>query len=366
MNKTAKLAVFTGVNEPFEIREYPLTVPAGGMAQLELLASGVCGTDLHIHHGKIPVGTPMVIGHEFVGKVVDISAEDSKASGIAAGDNAIVDIACPCGECLLCANGDDANCIHMTATNSGSPEVAPHFHGGYGEFGYSPVKNLIKIPENLDPTMVCVYACAGPTAIHAFQLAQRANCSIEKANVAVVQGLGPVGTFAAMYMAALGIPHVIAVTAFRDSGREELAKKLGVTDIFSLADMTIDEIIGKVREMNGGMGADVVFEASGNPKAVPQGMDMLRNRGVYLVPGQYSNSGKVEIAPQMITFNALHIIGSSQYAVADVQTYLDFLQMNPALHETIRSLATAYRVEDVNQAFADAKAGKNVKTILSK
>lgn len=366
MNKKAKLAVFTGVNEPFEIREYPLTAPSAGIAQLELLASGVCGTDLHIHHGKIPVGPPMVIGHEFVGKIVDISPEDSKAFGITAGDNAIVDIACPCEKCLLCTNGDDANCVHMNVTNSGHPDSVPHFHGGYGEFNYSPVKNLVKIPENLDPVMVCVYACAGPTAIHAFKLADHANCSIEKANVAVVQGLGPVGTFAAMYLASMGIPHVVAITSSHNPVREELAKKSGVTDIFCLADMSTDEIVQKVREMNGGLGADIVYEASGNPDAIPMGMEMLRNRGTYLVPGQYSNSGKVEIAPQMITFNALHIIGSSQYAIADVQSYLEFLQMNPALHETIRSLASIYRVEDVNQAFADAEAGKNVKTILCK
>lgn len=53
--KTAKVAVMVGVDQPFEIREYPLTVPEEGMAQMKLISSGVCGTDIHIHRGKIPV-----------------------------------------------------------------------------------------------------------------------------------------------------------------------------------------------------------------------------------------------------------------------------------------------------------------------
>ena len=129
--ETAKLAVMTGVNEPFEIREYPLTEPAEGMAEMKLISSGVCGTDLHILRGKIPVTLPATIGHEFVGEVVKISEKDSSESGICKGDRVIVDIACPCGECLLCQNGDDANCVHMGLTNGGNVEEAPHFYGGY-------------------------------------------------------------------------------------------------------------------------------------------------------------------------------------------------------------------------------------------
>jgi len=118
--------------------------------------------------------------------------------------------------------------------------------------------------------------------------------------------------------------------------------------------------------MSEGLGADLVFEASGNPAAIPMGIDLLRNRGVYLVPGQYSNSGGIEIQPQLITFKALQIIGSSQYSMVDVRKYVEFLEKNPDLEEAILSLATAYRVEDVNQAFADAKARKNIKTLLTK
>lgn len=354
----------TGVEKPFEIREYPLVPPPAGMARMELIASGICGTDIHIHRGKIPVNTPTVIGHEFVGKVEEIAPEDSARSGIQPGDNVIVDIACPCGECLLCREGDDANCLHMGLTNGGDPETPPHFYGGFAEYNVTPVDNLIKIPAGLDPKMTDVFACAGPTALHAFRLARQAGCGLEKANVAVVQGLGPVGTFAVLYLAQLGIPHVVAITAGDNPEREELARKLGAAEVCNISRTGFDSILAHIRELSGGIGADLVFEASGSPAAVPQGMDMLRNRGTYLIPGQYSNSGKVEIAPQMITFNALHIIGSSQYSVSDVQDYLTFLQKIPSLHDCIWSLAKTYPVAEINQAIEDAKSGRNIKTML--
>ena len=90
MKKTAKAAVYTGPGRPFEIREYPLTPPPRGMAMLELIASGICGTDLHIHDGKIPMEPPKIIGHEFIGRVAAISEEDAEASGIRIGDSVIV------------------------------------------------------------------------------------------------------------------------------------------------------------------------------------------------------------------------------------------------------------------------------------
>lgn len=361
---TAKAAVYVAAKQPFEIREYPLTAPPPGMAKLRLIASGVCGTDIHIHRGKIALEPPKIIGHEFVGRVEEIGEEDSRHYGIRTGDAVIVDIASPCGKCLLCRQNDDANCLHMQVTNGNNPEQAPHFWGGYGEYNYSPVQNLIKIPTELDPKLTCVYACAGPTALHAFALAEQANCRLETVKTAVVQGLGPVGTFAAAYLASLGISQVICITAGDNPLREDVARRLGATEIRNLSRESEKEIAARIADLTDGVGADLVFEASGNPQAVPMGMQLLRNRGVYLVPGQYSNSGPVEIQPQNITFKALHIIGSSQYSLQDVRQYLHFMATHPRLHPTISSLITAYPLDEINQAFADAKAGKNIKTLL--
>jgi len=362
----AKAAVFMGPEKDFEIREFEVTKTPAGYGQSELIASGICGTDVHMHRGKLAVGYPSIIGHEFVGRLVDLDEKEGKKYGLQKGDAVIADIAVPCGECILCKNGDDANCVNMKVTNGGSIEEAPYLYGGYTEVNYTPLSNLIKIPAELDPTMTATFACPGPTAIHACELAKLAGVDLSKINVAVVQGLGPVGCFAVMYLKKMGVKKLYAITAGDNSPREALALKLGADHVFNLTKEGTAAVTEALQKENGGLGVDLCFEASGAPQAVPQGMDILRNRGVYLVPGQYSNAGGIEIQPQLITFKALHIIGSSQYSVSDVNKYLEFLCANKDLHETILQLGNKYTIEQVNDAFVDAKSGKNVKTLLVK
>ena len=104
----AKAAVFMGEKRPFEIREFEITEPPKGYAQLELIASGICGTDIHMHNGKLAVAAPSIIGHEFIGRISAADPEEAASFGLQIGDNVIADIAVPCGECLLCKSGDDA------------------------------------------------------------------------------------------------------------------------------------------------------------------------------------------------------------------------------------------------------------------
>ncbi len=357
----AKAAVLTGVKQPFEIREYELVPVPPGQARLKLIASGICGTDQHIQQGKIPSQLPALIGHEFIGQVEEINPGNIKTD-LKPGDHVIVYIACPCGHCRLCQSGDAANCVNMTVSNAGDPDQPPHFYGGFAEYNYSPLANLVAIPAGLDPFLTAIFACAGPTTLHAAKLAQRANIDLAQSKIAVVQGLGPVGMFSLLFLKSLGIEHIIAISGRFDQARAQLVRQLGASEVFALEKTEPAQINAYIRSLTDGIGADLVIEASGNPQALAQGLTFLRNRGSYLVPGQYSNSGDIAIAPQLITFNALRVIGSSQYDLADIDQYLAFLQDNPHLHEKILGLAKSYPVSGINQAFAEQ--GQNVKTLL--
>ena len=362
----AKAAVFMGPEKPFDIREFEVTATPAGYGKSRLIASGVCGTDLHFHRGKLFVQPPTVIGHEFVGQLEDCDETEAAKYGLKKGDNVIANIAVPCGKCLLCRTGDDANCVNMQVTNGGSIEKAPYLYGGYAEVNYTPLSNLVRIPAELDPTMAATFACPGPTAIHAFRLGKQAGYTPDSDTVAVVQGLGPVGCFAIVYLKAMGVKKIYAVTARENAEREKMAKRLGADEVLCLKRDGTEAVTKKLQAENGGLGVDLCFEGSGAPAAVAQGMSILRNRGVYLIPGQYSNSGGIEIQPQTITFKALRIIGSSQYSMIDVEDYLAFLCAHKEVHSSILSLGTHYKIVDVNNAFADAEAGKNVKTLLVK
>ena len=361
-----KAAVFTGPHKPFDVREFEVTDTPAGYGRCTLIASGICGTDLHFVRGTLAVAPESIVGHEFVGRLVDCNADEAAAYGLCVGDNVIADIAVPCGECLLCKSGDDANCVNMKCTNEPSITEAPYLWGGYTEVNYTPLSNLLKIPAELDPAMVATFACPGPTAIHAFRLANQAGIKLHKDMVAVVQGLGPVGCFAVLYLKKMGVGKVYAITAGDNKQREALALELGADEVFNLTREGKEAITARLQAENGGLGVDLCFEASGAPAAVAQGMDILRNRGVYLIPGQYSNSGGIEIQPQIITFKALQILGSSQYSMIDVRDYLAFLCAHPECHATIVSLGSRYKVSEINEAITDAMAGGNVKTLLVK
>lgn len=98
----AKAAVFMGAEKPFKVQEFDIMPTPVGYGRSELIASGICGTDVHFHKGKLHVQSPSIIGHEFVGKLVDLDETEGKQYGLKKGDCVIADIAVPCGQCLLC------------------------------------------------------------------------------------------------------------------------------------------------------------------------------------------------------------------------------------------------------------------------
>ncbi|MBR4748581.1 MAG: alcohol dehydrogenase catalytic domain-containing protein [Abditibacteriota bacterium] len=359
--KTAKAAVFMGAGKPFEVRSFDVTEPPAGYGMSTLVASGICGTDIHMTHGTLIVGSPSIIGHEFIGRLEACDPAEAARYGLKPGDYVVADIAVPCGECLLCRTGDDANCVNMQVTNGGSIDEAPYLYGGYSQVNYTPLKNLIRVPEGVDPRAAAVFACPGPTVVHACRLAEQAGVRFEDIGSAVVQGAGPVGMFAIMYLKAKGVKKVIAVMRSDKPFRTRAAERAGADEVMFMSE---GGVCDKLAAENGGLGPDLCFEASGAPEAIPVGIGVLRNRGVYLVPGQYSNSGGVEIQPQLITFKALRILGSSQYSVIDVRDYLEFLRSHSALESVILSMGSFYPVEDVNAAIEAADKGENVKTLL--
>ncbi len=365
---TALAAVWQGAGERFAIRAYPLHRPARGMVRLALRSSGICGTDVHIHEGKLPLPAgELVLGHEFIGEVDELGSggvRDGLGGRLRPGDLAIACVALPCGSCFNCRRGEDSSCTQFGVTYLRNPERPPHFHGGFAECVYSPAANLVKLPRGVKPESAAAFPCAGPTAIRAFSYAG----GTKKGELVVVQGTGPLGLFAVAWAAAHGCT-VAVIGSGRNALRTRLARKLGAKLVIDYrktkGPKRLERIRALARRLKRGDGADVVFEASGSPQAVPQGLGLLRTRGRYLVPGQYSDRGEVEIPPHLLTFRALRIIGSGQYNLKDVKAYLLFLARNPALQRIFADCVThRHPVGNVDCAMADVAAGRAVKAVL--
>jgi threonine dehydrogenase-like Zn-dependent dehydrogenase len=284
-------------------------------------------------------------------------------TGLKSGDTVLVNVAVPCGKCRLCKAGDGANCVNLKCTYFNSPEKGSHIYGGFADYCYAPATNLTRIPDGLPVKTALVFACAGPTIVHAMKAPSKK--SLRSVKTAVIQGLGPVGLFAALYLKSMGVGTVIAITTGRNEKRMELASALGVDEFISIMESDAAARAEKIRNMSGGLGADLVMECSGNPEAFNEGLQLLRNRGVYLVPGQYSNSGSVAIEPQVITFKALQIFGSAQYDVTDQKDYLNFLMGIPAMWPAIDRVCThEWPLSKINEAMDACISGDAVKSMI--
>lgn len=365
MTKKAKALVFKSPERKFELRELSLEEPGNGMVRLELFQSGVCGTDMHFLHGKLALGSPeTIIGHEFIGKVDALgegAKNDAAGKKLTVGDMGIVCVAIPCGKCPNCERGETSSCMAFQVTYGTPPDVSPHLHGGFSEYQFAPASNVIKLPDGIDPEAVSAFPCVGPTVIRAFKYGG----GVKQGEFVVVQGTGAMGLFAIAYAKAKGC-RVVAIGSMKNKCRIELAEKLGAEKVLDYR-ATEAERIEKTNELTDAKGADLVIETSGSPASFAEGINLLRIRGRYLVPGQYSNSGGIEIQPQLITFKALQIIGSGQYNLEDVEDYLQFIAENPEIAKIFKECTgTKFKLDDFEQAIAAIEAGETIKAVFIK
>lgn len=364
---SAVAAVYVTPGAGLEIRKYPLTGPRGDFVRLGLVCSGICGTDMHIVRGRLPIPPPFIPGHEFLGRVDAIgprARKDALGKPLKVGDLVIACVARPCGKCFTCRQGLTASCLNFGVTNLRTPEEPPHLFGGFAEALYQPAGNVVKVPSGVAAEVAAAFACAGPTVFRALAYAG----PLKKGDLVVVQGTGPVGLFAIAFAAQAGCK-VVAIGSVANPLRAELAKRLGASLVLDYrAGETADRtaaVASLAKRLNRGNGADVAIEASGAPKAIEEGLQLVRTLGRYIIPGQYSVSGPVEIRPELITFRALRIIGSGQYTLADLAAYLTFLRRGRKLQSRLAECIThRYRVDQANQALADADAGQMVKGVF--
>lgn len=362
-----KCAVFQGAGKDFDVREFEVAAPEAGYAGLKLISSGICGTDVHIHEGRLGMpDMPLVIGHEFIGEIDTLgtgNAVDALGNCLHIGDKVIACVAIPCGKCLNCRAGETASCLAFGVTYVKSADEVPHFHGGFAEYLFSPFANLVKLPENCDPFAAAAFPCGGPTVIRSTAYGGGLNAG----EIVVVQGNGSLGIFAAAYAKARGCK-VIIIGSAANLKRKELSMAVKPDMFFDFRSTAYSDIVSAVtayaKECGRGDGADVVIETSGGKDAFPFGLSLLRTRGRYFVPGQYSDRGNVSIPPHLITFKALQIFGSGQYTMQDLGSYIEFLSEHRELQELFRQLITAFPVSGVNDAVRAAESGEAIKAVF--
>jgi L-iditol 2-dehydrogenase len=246
-----------------EYKDMPEPKPGLGEVLIEVKAAGVCGTDIHVKHDRFPYWPPVILGHEFSGVIIELgpACKYYKTGERVVGEPHTKH----CGVCHLCRTGNVQICPEKRSPGWG-------IDGCMAKYLVMPEQLLHRIPDSMDYETAAVVE---PTANTVHDVIERAG--IIPGDFIVVLGPGPIGLLAGLTAKASGARHVVMVGTPADVGlRLDKAKELKFETILNVAE---DNIIDKVMELTGGIGADMVIECSGAPLAIASSVDLIRKKG---------------------------------------------------------------------------------------
>lgn len=364
---TARGVVLNAFNAPLTLESAPIPQPEPGALVARIDLAGICGTDVHLHHGNLPIPTPVILGHEAVGHVAQLGpgvTTDFNGAPLREGDAIAWASSIPCGHCYWCVVEHERTLCEQRRIYGINQRFddGPRLSGSWAEYIYlQPGSAIFKLPPSVTPAQAIALGCAGPTAVHGVVEI----CPVRVGETVVVQGSGPVGLAAAMYAQLGGAGKTIMVGG--PASRLQLAKEIGVgdvhIDIFAIPDPAERRRL-VLAETPGGRGADVVLECAGVPSAVPEGFEFARRNGRYLVMGQYTDRGETPINPHVITRKQLQVYGTWAFAEPQYAKYVDTLPQLAARFDLERLVAT-YPLAEANQALADMARGEVMKAVLA-
>ena len=353
----------TAPDAPLEVWELDEPPVADGGVLLETVASEVCGTDVHLHHGRLAgVPYPIIPGHVSVGRVLEAPGVDRDVFGapLAPGDVVtFYDVHEVCNACYFCTVARQPNRCPERQVYGITYSAHDGPFGGWAERIYlKPGVRIIKLPEGLGADDVIGGGCGPFTGFAAVE-----RSTLAMGDTVVVQGSGPVGLSAAAFAALRGAGLVVTIGA--PKARLALASQLGADLVLSLDDTEPGARAESIMGLTGGRGADVIIEASGNPAAITEGFALLRDGGTYVIAGHYTDAGPVTINPH-VDVNRKHADVRGQWGT-DFRHLVRSLRLLAKYADRLpfaKIIGGRYGLDQAGQALADVAALKVTKAII--
>lgn len=308
-----RAAVHTAPNEPMRIEEITDPRPKAGEVAIDVRSCGACHTDLHVLKGELPFPTPAVLGHEVAGVISELGPD---VGDLQLGDPVITSFIMPCGTCAQCSRGNEDLCVDFFAYNRGKgqlydgetrlfrPSGEPvwmYSMGGLAERCVTPATSVYRVPEGVELTDVASVGCSTMTAYGALRHA----ANVQVGDTVAVVAAGGVGSALIQLATIFGASEVIAVDVATD--KLAAARSLGATRTINSAEVDAAEA---VRELTGGRGVDVAFEALGNVTTFGIARDSVVEGGQVVVAGIAPRGTSAEFDLATIARRKLQIKGS--------------------------------------------------------
>jgi threonine dehydrogenase-like Zn-dependent dehydrogenase len=356
-------AVMPGPHQPIEVREFPRPNLVEGAALLRTVRSEVCGTDVHLWHGRLAgVPYPIIPGHVSAGTLEAIRGPLRGIDGetLREGDRAVFfDVHRTCGRCRACT-------VHQTPTRCAARRVygitdsaADGLFGGWSQAIYlEPGVGVARLPDAVAFDDYIGAGCGLLTAVHIIERA-----GLRAGESVVVQGTGAVGLSTIALARIAGAGTIVAIGA--PAARLELALAMGADRVYDVEGTSPEERLDDVRALTSGEGVDVVVEAAGSARAFEEGLVLARNGGRYVVAGHYTDAGPSQVnAHHHINRKHLEIRGCWGSEARHFLEALALLQRHAAVVPWRRVGERCYTLHQLNDALADAESMRITKALV--
>ncbi len=349
--------------QPVELREFPRPDLPPGAALLRTARSEVCGTDVHLWHGRLTgVPYPIIPGHVSAGTLEQMRGPLRGLDGadLCEGDRVVFfDVHRTCGRCRACT-------VHRTPTRCAERRVygitdSAHegLFGGWSQFIYlEPGVGMARLPDRVTFDDYIGAGCGLLTAVHVLERA-----AMRPGDSVLVQGTGAVGLSVIALARLCGASLVCAIGA--PQARLDLARAMGADHVYDLEASSPDERLAQIRALTHGEGADVVIEAAGSARAIEEGLTLVRDGGRYVIAGHYTDVGPSAVnAHQHINRKHLEIRGCWGSDPGHFLRALSFLDRHAATVPWRRIGERTYPLASLNEALADAEAMRITKALV--
>ncbi len=277
-------------------------------AVIRITATGVCGSDLHIYHGRNPMDPGTTIGHEYVGVVEAIG---DGVTNVKAGDRVLGAFHVACGLCHFCRQANFHRCDFGRTFGHG--KAMGDLNGTQADMALVPHANLTlrPVPDGLSDDIALFAGDVMATGYHA-----TAGSGVQPGDVVAVLGLGPVGLCAVQGARVAGAAHVIAVDTVAE--RLEMARRFGAQAVH----LTEEDPRAAVKAATEGRGADVVVEAVGSSQALDLAILMAAKCGTLSLVG-VAQPGEVRM--NLLWFKSLNVRSGLSNVIAHMDHVLALL-----------------------------------------
>ena len=309
---------------------------------IKIRKTAICGTDVHIYkwdewaQNTIPV--PMVVGHEYVGEVVDMGQE---VRGFNVGDRVSGEGHITCGHCRNCRAGR----VHLCRNTIG---VGVNREGSFAEYLVIPAYNAFKIPDNISDELASIFDPFG-NAVHtalSFDLV---------GEDVLITGAGPIGIMAAAVAKHVGARYVVITDV--NEYRLELARKMGATRAVNVANEKLEDVM---KELGMTEGFDVGLEMSGVPSAFTNMLSNMNHGGKIAMLGIPPSDMAVDW--NQVIFKGLVIKGI--YGREMFETWYKMASLIQSGLDLSPIITHQFPIDEFQQGFDTMLSGQSGKVIL--